>query len=236
MEINLQSETGVVYSGTLFFKENHFYIKGDKIQKIGKKSYSGDNLSITTCDGDSPAWKVTARHLEVTVEGYGKASHAALWAKKMPVLYSPYLVFPLKRKRQTGFLTPGFGYSDRKGFEYTQPFFWAINDWSDATFYGRYMAERGLMGGTEYRYLLTEDSKGMMTFNYLNDDKVDDGTENSSQDWGYTEDDELRPNSERYWFTTKSNQKLPYDVSAKLDIDIVSDRSSSIKSVLYNPL
>jgi LPS-assembly protein len=224
MEINLQSETGVIYSGTVFFKENHFYIKGDKIQKIGKNSYSGDNVSITTCDGESPDWKVTARHLEVTIEGYGKASHAALWAKKMPVLYSPYLMFPLKRKRQTGFLAPGFGYSDRKGFEYTQPFFWAVNDWSDATFYSRYMAERGLMGGAEYRYLLTEDSKGMATFNYLNDDKIDDETENSSQDWGYTEDDELRPNPERYWFTTKADHELPYDFSAKLDIDVASDQ------------
>ncbi|MDM8544533.1 LPS assembly protein LptD [Desulfococcaceae bacterium HSG9] len=224
MEINLETETGVVYSGTIFFKENHFYIKGDKIKKIGKNSYSGDNVSITTCDGESPDWKVTAQHLEVTIEGYGKASHAALWAKKMPVLYSPYLVFPVKRKRQTGFLTPGFGYSDRKGLEYIQPFFWAINDWSDATFYSRYMAERGLMGGTEYRYLATEDSKGMMTFNFLNDDKVDDETENSNHDWGYTEDEELRPNSERYWLTAKADQELPYDFTAKLDLDIVSDQ------------
>ncbi len=224
MEINLESETGIVYSGTIFFKENHFYIKGKKIKKIGVNSYSGDNVSVTTCDGESPDWKVTARHLEVTIEGYGKASHAALWAKKAPVLYSPYLIFPIKRKRQTGFLAPGFSYSERKGFEYSQPFFWAINDWSDATFYSRYMADRGIMAGAEYRYLATEDSKGTMTFNYLNDDKVDDGTGNSSKDWGYTEDDELRPNSERYWFTTKADQELPYDFSAKLDIDIVSDQ------------
>jgi len=224
MEINLKTETGVVYSGTIFFKENHFYIKGAKIQKIGKQSYAGDDVSVTTCDGESPDWKVTARHLEVTVEGYGKASHAAVWAKKLPVLYSPYLLFPIKRKRQTGLLAPGFGYSDRKGFEYTQPFFWAVNDYSDATFYGRFMADRGLMAGAEYRYLLTEDSKGMATFNYLNDDKVDDGTGNSSKDWGYTEDNELRPNSERYWFTTKTDQELPYGFAAKLDIDIVSDQ------------
>ncbi len=224
MEVNLESETGVVYSGTIFFKENHFYIKGDKIKKTGPESYSGDRVSITTCDGDSPDWTVTARHLEITFEGYGKASHAALWGKKMPVFYSPYLVFPVKRKRQTGFLAPGFGFSDRKGFEYTQPFFWAINDYSDATFYARYFADRGVMSGAEYRYLLTEDSKGWAAFNYLDDDKVDDGTGTSSEDWGYTEDDLLRPNSERYWFTTKANQELPLDFSAKLDIDVASDQ------------
>ena len=224
MEMDLDTETGTVYNGTIFLQENHFYIKGDKIQKVGKNSYAVDKASISTCDGDRPAWKITGRNLNVTVEGYGFVKHAALWAKKIPVLYTPFLIFPVKLKRQSGLLVPQFGYSDRKGTEYIQPFYWAINRSSDATFYVDYMAHRGEKLGLEYRYVLDERSKGTLMYDFLNDRKVDDGSFDSSEKWGYEDDDVLRPNSNRYWFRMKQDQALPFDFSAKLDIDIVSDQ------------
>ena len=35
MEMDLNAETGTVYNGTIFLQENHFYIKGDKLKKVG---------------------------------------------------------------------------------------------------------------------------------------------------------------------------------------------------------
>ena len=224
MEMDLNAETGTIYNGTIFLQENHFYIKGDKLKKVGKDSYTADKASITTCDGDRPAWKITGRNLKITIEGYGFVKHAALWAKKIPVLYTPFLAFPVKLKRQSGLLPPQFGYSDRKGTEYIQPFYWAINRSSDATFYVDYMAHRGEKLGLEYRYVLDESSKGTLMYDFLNDRKVDDGSLGSSEKWGYEDDDVLRPNSNRYWFRMKHDQALPFDFSARLDIDIVSDQ------------
>lgn len=224
MEMDLDAETGIINNGTIFLKENHFYIKGNKIQKVGKDSYTIDKASISTCDGDQPAWKITGRNLKVTVEGYGFVSHAALWAKKIPVLYTPFLVFPVKLKRQSGLLTPQIGYSDRKGGEYIQPFYWAINESSDATFYAHYMGKRGAKLGLEYRYVLDNRSKGTMMYDYLNDRKIDDGSFDSSKKWGYEDDAALRPNSDRYWFRMKLDQALPFEFLAKLDIDFVSDQ------------
>lgn len=224
IEMDLEAEIGTVYNGTIFIKENHFYIKGDKIKKVGKDSYAADKASITTCDGDRPAWKITGRNLKVTIEGYGFVKHAALWAKKIPVLYTPFLVFPVKLKRQSGLLPPQIGYSDRKGAEYIQPFYWAINESSDATFYGHYMDRRGNKIGLEYRYVLNERSKGTLMYDFLNDRKIDDGTHDSSKKWGYEDDDALRPNPDRYWFRMKHDQAIPFGFSAKLDLDIVSDQ------------
>ncbi|HSQ86242.1 MAG TPA: LPS export ABC transporter periplasmic protein LptC, partial [Desulfobacterales bacterium] len=223
MKMNLESETGTIYNGTIFIDENHFYITGDKIQKVGKDSYAADKASISTCDGDSPAWKITGRNLKVTVEGYGFVKHAALWAKKVPVLYTPFLVFPVKLKRQTGLLAPQFGYSDRKGGEYIQPFFWAINESSDATFYSHYMGFRGEKLGLEYRYVLDEQSKGTLMGDFLDDRQVDDGSPDSEK-WGYPGDSALRPNSDRYWFRMKHDQALPHGFFARLDVDWVSDQ------------
>ena len=223
MEMNLDAETGTVYDGTIFLQENHFYIKGDKIQKVGEDSYTADKASVSSCDGDQPAWKITGRNLKITVEGYGVVKHAALWAKKVPVLYTPYLVFPAKLKRQSGLLAPQFGYDDRKGAVYLQPLYWAINESSDATFYSHFMSQRGEKLGAEYRYVLDEQSKGTLMFDFLDDRKVDDGSPGSDQ-WGFDGDDVLRPNSDRYWFRAKHDQALPSGFLARLDIDYVSDQ------------
>lgn len=224
MEMDLQAEIGTVYDGTVFLKEKHFYIKSDRIQKVGKNSYTADKASITTCDGDSPAWKITGRNLDITIEGYGFVNHAALWAKNVPVFYTPFFVFPVKLKRQTGLLPPQIGYSNRKWEEYIQPFYWAINDSSDATFYYHHMGRRGDKVGFEYRYMLDNESKGIFMYDYFNDRKVDNGTTEGGDEWGYLDDSATRPNSDRYWFRMKSDQAMPYGFNAKLDIDFVSDQ------------
>jgi len=223
MHLDLVNETGVIDNGSIFIKEKHFYIQGDKLIKEGENEYSIDNAQLTSCNGKVPDWKITGRKLNITIEGYGTIKHATLWAKKLPVVYTPYFIFPVKRKRQTGFLLPKVGSSTRKGFEYQQPFFWAINDNTDATFYEYYMSKRGFMNGVEYRYVLDENSKGTMMFNYLRDNETDTGGD-SSEKWGYEGDNYLRPNSDRYWFRMKNNQKLPAGFTAKLDVDVVSDQ------------
>ncbi|MFH2066044.1 MAG: LPS assembly protein LptD [Pseudomonadota bacterium] len=225
MTLDLENQTGIAYQGTVFIREGHYRIWGDKIQKTGERTYIAENAVVTTCEGDRPDWKVSGTEAEVTIEGYGTVTHATLWAGKVPVIYSPFLFFPAKKKRQSGFLAPRFSFSDRLGTEYEQPYFWAINDQTDATFYWDHMGERGEKIGTEYRYVINSASKGTVMLDYLNDDKIDDGTEEASTMWGYDESDEIiRLNEKRYWFRMKGTQSMPYDLTGKLDLDVVSDQ------------
>ncbi|MDD4463739.1 MAG: LPS assembly protein LptD [Desulfobacterales bacterium] len=224
VDIDLNSETGTIYGGSIFIQENHFYIQGDTIQKTAKSTYTIDRGSFSSCDGKKPDWKITGRNLNVTVEGYGTVQHAALWVKDVPVFYLPYLFFPVKLKRQSGLLTPEFSHSDRKGFQYVQPFFWAINDSSDATLYADVMETRGVKMGMEYRYILDKKSKGALMLDGFSDRKIDDGVSADSQDWGYAGDAAFRPNSDRYWFRMKQDQTLPFGFTGRMDLDIVSDQ------------
>lgn len=153
LEIDLNTEQGSLQNGSFFLHKENFHIRGDQIQKTGPDSYQADKASLTTCDGDNPAWKITGRNLNITIEGYGYAQHAVFWVKKIPVFYTPFIAFPVKSKRQTGLLPPQMGTSSRKGYHYNQPFFWAINDHMDATFYDHYMQERGNKLGAELRYI-----------------------------------------------------------------------------------
>ncbi|RTZ98618.1 MAG: hypothetical protein DSY90_03815 [Deltaproteobacteria bacterium] len=226
MDLDLSNETGTIYNGRAFFQARHFHITGSQIQKTGPHTYSAEKASITSCDGDSPDWKITGRDVNVAMEGYATAWHTTLWIKNLPVFYTPFLVVPIKRNRETGFLPPELAISDsRNGFEYTQPFFWAISPSTDATLYWQYLENRGNKWGAEFRYVLDPRSRGTIMFDYLDDRQVDDGTGDSSDRWGYTHDDQTRPNRERYWFRMKHDQQtLPWGLTAKIDLDIVSDQ------------
>ncbi len=223
-ELDLESGTGTIYQGSAFTQFNHFYIKADVIQKTGPLTYVAQDASITTCDGESPDWKLTCQELEVTVEGYGVAQHAALWGKSLPLLYSPLLVFPAKTKRQSGLLVPEISFSDRKGFDWNQPLFLALKENMDVTFYSRYMSARGAKLGAEFRYIAAAETQHGSMFDFLNDSRRDDGTGRTSKLWGYENDGYLRSNSDRYWLRMKHDQAMGYGVAAKLDLDVVSDQ------------
>ncbi len=221
MNINLATQVGTINKGTIYIQKNNFYIHGENIKKTGKFTYQANKGSITSCSGDSPDWKISAKNIKVTIEGYGTANHAVLWAKKVPTIYSPFFVFPVQSKRQSGLLIPSVTSSDRKGFEYEQPLFIAISRNTDATLYTNYMSDRGIKTGAEYRYVLDNKSKGSAFIDFLEDDKIDDGTQ-KTKNYSYDSTPQ-RTNSDRFWFRMKHNQDLGNGFSAKLDLDIVSD-------------
>lgn len=221
MDLNLATETGTIYNGTIFVQESNFYIKGNKIEKTGKETYRADKASITSCSGDSPDWKLSGKEIKVTIEGYGTLKHAVLWAKNTPLLYSPYLAFPVKTKRETGFLSPRISSSERKGYEYEQPLFLALTRNSDATIYTDYMEKRGVKTGIEYRYRLSNGSKGAIFYDFLHDRHIGDN-KNENKDYSF-DLTPARTNSDRYWFRMKHDQIFSKLWSLKLDIDYVSD-------------
>ncbi len=221
--INLAEETGTLYTGRIFIRETQFHIQGDRIMKTGERTYYVQSACLTTCDPEKPDWSITGSEVNVTLEGYGTAKHAAFRIRNIPVFYIPYFVFPAKIERQSGFLLPNFHHSDRNGFEYIQPYFWAISDHSDATFYYHHIQNRGEKFGAEYRYMASRRSKGTLMIDGFEDRKVADDDE-SNEKWGYTGDGLLRPNSGRYWFRMKADQELGRDFMARLDLDIVSDQ------------
>lgn len=229
IELNLENQTGTLHGGTMFLRQNNFYVSGERIEKLEGNTYVIENASVTTCDGDVPDWKIHGKKIKLTIEGYGYVRGATMRARDVPLLYVPYFVFPAKTKRQSGLLIPELGASDRWGFYINQPLFWAINDSTDATFYYNFMSERGHKFGGQYRYYLSEASRGAWMMDYLDDRKVDDGTGDSSRKWGYVDDDFLRPNKDRYWFRGGHYQPLPLDFFSRLEFDLVSDQDYLIE-------
>ena len=143
--LNLEKETGLIEDGRGFLADGNFHFSGALVKKLGPQTYNVVDGTFTTCDGNEPSWHFRASDLKVTLEGYGFAKDTRFYLGRVPVLYSPYLAFPAKTKRQTGLLMPRFGVGDRLGYDFDLPFFWAISRSTDATIYSHYMSKRGLM-------------------------------------------------------------------------------------------
>ncbi len=217
---NLKTQAGDIVDASLFLKKNHYYIGGSHMEKTGPQTYVVKDCRVTTCDGVNPDWMLTGSEVNVTVEGYGSIKNAAFRVKGLPILYFPYMLFPAKTKRQSGLLPPSGGYSTLNGVEVEVPFFWAISDQMDATFYQRFMSSRGYMQGGEFRYLADEGSKGVLEFNILSDKE---NNKNMSDQDALDISPFERTNSTRYWLRGKADQDLPLDMVARLDMDYVSD-------------
>ena len=160
LSLNIDSQLGQLVNGELFIQKSNFKVRGKLMEKTGDESYSLDEGSFTTCDGDKPSWHFETRKLKVTLDEFATARDAVFYAGEFPVFYTPYLLFPVKRDRQSGFLLPKFGHSSIKGVFFDQPYYWAIDPSQDATFTLDVESSRGVGQGVDYRYLRKGGSEG----------------------------------------------------------------------------
>ena len=173
MEMDLEAKRGVVYEAKIFLKERNFHITGSKIEKLGEARYRVHDATLTSCDEEVPSWKFTCKELEVEMEGYAKGKWPGLRIKEVPVFYFPWAVFPVKKKRQSGFLFPSFATSSRYGPQITIPYYWVIAPNQDATFFLTRHGDsrgRGFKGGIEYRYALSTKAQGQIRTFHLYDE------------------------------------------------------------------
>ncbi|WP_447648942.1 LPS-assembly protein LptD [Pseudomonas abietaniphila] len=129
--------------------------------------------TYTTCEPNSNAWTVKGNNITLNpATGFGTATNATLRVKDIPILYTPYIYFPIDDRRQSGFLPPTIGASSDTGFSLLTPYYFNLAPNYDATLYPTYMAKRGLLLEGEFRYL-TKSSEGQFGAAYLNDDDDD---------------------------------------------------------------
>ena len=145
-----------------------------EINENGTLSLGG--VEYTTCPPGSEDWLLQGKSIVLdTREGVGTAKGMKLRFKNVPILYLPYISFPIGDARKSGVLTPEIGSSGRSGNEIRVPYYWNIAPNYDATITPRLLTSRGLQLATQFRYL-TERNEGSITADYLSDDSVIDET------------------------------------------------------------
>jgi len=175
-EISLYSETALLNLSTdearlreALFISPSGPIRGsaDVVYRDSKFLTRYSNAAFTSCRPGNQDWIVHAERLKMNQKtGKAAAKHAWLEFKGLPVLYTPYISFPLDDRRLSGLLPPTFGANDKNGIDFSIPYYWNIAPNYDLTVWPRYMSKRGGMLGGEFRYL-TEMTSGSLGLEYL---------------------------------------------------------------------
>ncbi len=113
-----------------------------------------ESASYTTCPPGSNVWRMKAASLELDDEtGVGTARHARLEVHGVPVLYTPWISFPWKGQRRTGFLAPIYRTSRSLGDELSLPFYLNLAPNYDAVLQPHFTQNQGELLGARFRYL-----------------------------------------------------------------------------------
>ncbi|MDP5137193.1 LPS assembly protein LptD [Rheinheimera baltica] len=125
---------------------------------------------FTTCPNNDSSWALHASEINIEAEeGWGEARHAVFKIKDVPVLYLPYITFPVNEQRRSGVLLPKVGSSQKLGLDVELPYYFNLAPNYDMTLTPRYMSKRGAQLKSEFRYLSAED-QGNLQLEYLHSD------------------------------------------------------------------
>jgi LPS-assembly protein len=220
-EVDLKAETGTFTNAAIVRQDKNIHLEGRVIEKTGDLTYHIEDGWIITCklkEGETPPWSFTAKDTEISQGGYAILKHMTFRIKDVPILYSPWMIVPVKNTRQTGFLFPAISSSDRDGFGFNLPLFINLSPSSDLTIYPEYLSNRGLNAGVDFRYVMDQESKGSFMANYLYDDLSDPAEVDYYREGNYS-----HTNKDRYWVRAKADHDFS-GWTSRLDLDIVSDR------------
>lgn len=187
-----------------------------RIDFEGENRYKLTDATYSTCGPVDPDWFARAKTMELDYDkDNGEAHDVTLVFKGMPILYSPWLSFPLNNRRKSGFLLPTLGSTSKSGFEVLEPYYWNIAPNMDATISPRLMSKRGVELNGELRYL-DQNYSGIFQGEYLPNDQI--------------------THSDRSSYSFQHNQNLGMGFSTSLNLNGVSDDTffSDLSSRLAN--
>ncbi len=128
--------------------------KAQKFEQAEAHIYEFQDASYSTCPPTTNTWRVLAKHIELNKNtGRGTAKQARIYVKGVPIFYTPYMNFPIDKRRQTGFLSPTAGTSSKTGFYLRTPFYWNTAPNYDSTITPAFLSTRGIQLSELFRYL-----------------------------------------------------------------------------------
>lgn len=174
LELNVNTEAGVVTHGQLYLPASNSLVSGRLMQRFSEYHYRVKEGSFTNCDaqeGEVPAWRMRFDDLDLAVGDTLAFKGAWLCVNDVPTIPLPTLSYPLSNRR-SGLLIPFLGYDNRFGMHAQESFYWAINPSQDLTVSPSYYSNLGYGSDLEYRYVLDRKSRGQWYVSYLQQTKL----------------------------------------------------------------
>jgi LPS-assembly protein len=176
LELNVNTEAGVVTHGRVYLKTSNTLVDGRLLQRFSEDHYRVKEGRFTNCDaqeGETPAWRFQFKDLDLNAGDNLAFTGGWLCVSDVPVLPIPTLTYPLST-RKSGFLIPTVGYDSRFGAHFQESYYWAINPSQDLTIAPQYYAKLGYGSDFEYRYALDQKSRGQWFLSALQQTQLPD--------------------------------------------------------------
>lgn len=173
---SLRGDSMLVADASFEFFSGSRYMRGSsaEFETQDKLSFSLRDASITSCAEDNEIWRLRASSITIDKQsGRGQAEDVRFELGGVPIMYLPWLSWPLSDERQSGFLAPRVAISDTTGWALQLPWYWNIAPNMDATLTPRFMQDRGLQLQSEWR-LLTANSNWKLDYEYLDDTELNE--------------------------------------------------------------
>lgn len=165
---NLKTETGTFYAAR-GYAEPAYYFEAARVEKISGNEMVLYDATFTACTQPVPYWSFRVGRGLIRENDYAYLHNLRFKIGRVPVFYSPYLVWPVKSDRASGLLFPEFGFSRRGGTIISNALYWAMRRNMDSTFYLDYLSLAGYGTGVEYRYVPSESGRGYFTGYFIRD-------------------------------------------------------------------
>lgn len=115
--------------------------------------------TLTNCAMPNPWWTLRGPKFTIVPGESARVKNGILRIRGVPIMYAPWFYKSLKEgERKSGFLTPNFGNSNRRGVTVGAGYYWAISRSYDATYRGQYFSTRGLAHQADVRGKPTHNS------------------------------------------------------------------------------
>jgi len=157
---HLDTKTGIVEDATADLPPT-YHIVAKSIEKIGEATYRIEHGIFTACDLPKPDWSFSMSQATITLDDYARMKDVAFRAGSVPLLYTPYLIWPTKENRASGFLVPGLGYSNQRGAFLGLNYYWVTGRSTDVTTQLDLFSDGTVGLGEEARWRLTPESAGI---------------------------------------------------------------------------
>ena len=155
-EFNYKTKLGYFVESTGFTNQTDdgtvIYFTADRVERVGLNEIVVTNGKFTACVDAVPQWSFTASQARIRPNDKIKLKNAKFRVRDVPILPLPYASIPIKKQdRQSGFLTPTFGFSQNKGFRFSGAYFQTLGRSADVTIRGDVYTGRGLGYGLDFR-------------------------------------------------------------------------------------
>ncbi|UTW44934.1 LPS-assembly protein LptD [bacterium SCSIO 12696] len=178
-KLNMESGAVEVDNAAFVFPEARVRGTASQLVRSEDENYRIEDVTYTSCPPDSNAWQLVTGRVDIDTEkNTATARNVRIEVKDIPIIYLPWVRFPLGDERQTGLLFPNFGVGGRNGADFSVPYYINLADNYDLTLTPRYIQERGNMIEAEFRHLSSWGYTELQA-SWLGDDDGGDSSNNS---------------------------------------------------------